>query len=154
MIRSQFSEWKMNESPVVPVENPLPKGLRTDLIACINCHSELEGDLARLVCPRCARVYPIIDGIPCFAEAEVFYDEYASRHCPFAASPTGMKRAILQVLPFWSWREWKFWQRAIPQCGRLLAVGCGPGPEIFLELARGVVGYDCSLSFFPHSPSP
>ncbi len=69
----------MSESRVVPVESPLPKGLRMDLIACINCHNELQGDLDRLVCPRCSRTYVIIDGIPCFSEADVFYAEYASR---------------------------------------------------------------------------
>src|SRR5260370_34417879 len=147
MIRWGFSERKMSERRVVPVVNPLPRGLRMDLIACINCHSELQGGLDRLVFLACSRTYPIIDGIPCFSEADVFYDEYASRHCPFAASPTGMKRAILQVLPFWSWREWKFWRRAIPQCGRLLDFGCGRGREIFLERAREVVGDDGSLAF-------
>ena len=137
----------MSESPVVPVERPVSGGLRTDLIACIDCHSKLDDDATRLICPRCARTYPIVDGIPCFAKADAFYDEYASVHCPFAASPTGMKRAILQVLPFWSWREWKFWRRAIPHCGRLLDFGCGRGREIFLQRAREVVGYDGSLAF-------
>ncbi len=137
----------MSENPAIPAERPLPKDLRTDLIACINCHNELQGDSDRLVCPRCSRTYPVTDGIPCFGEADVFYDEYASQHCPFAVSPKGLKKAILQVLPFWSWREWKFWRRAIPQCGRLLDFGCGRGREIFLERAREVVGYDGSLAF-------
>jgi SAM-dependent methyltransferase len=138
----------MSENPTVPLEKPVPHHLRTDLLSCPNCHNELkETGTTQLSCPNCAKSYPITDGIPCFAEPDAFYDEYASEHCPFAASPSGVKKAILQVLPFWSYREWKFWRRAIPSCERLLDFGCGRGREIFLERAREVVGYDGSLTF-------
>jgi SAM-dependent methyltransferase len=100
-----------------------------------------------LVCPGCSREYEVIDGIPCFSKPDTFYDDYATKHCPFAASPTGLKYALLRVLPFWSWREWKFWFQVVPRCNRLLDFGCGRGREIFLERARETVGYDGSLAF-------
>jgi len=88
-----------------------------------------------------------VDGIPCFSEPDVFYDHYSSEHCPFAVSPTGLKLALLRILPFWSWREWKFWSRTIPKCDRLLEFGCGRGREVFLEKSKETIGYDGSLAF-------
>jgi SAM-dependent methyltransferase len=117
-----------------------------DLLACPQCRGPLteEGGLA---CRQCGRAYEIIEGIPCFSKPDAFYDQYSSEHCPFAPSPKGLKYALLRVLPFWSYREWKFWRKVIPRCGRLLEFGCGRGREIFLERARETVGYDGSLAF-------
>lgn len=137
----------MSEVRVVPADAPPSKALRIDLFACPDCHHQLDADAQGMFCSRCSRVYPIVDGIPCFAEPDAFYDQYASEHCPFAVSPRGMKKATLQVLPFWSWREWRFWRRAVPACERMLDFGCGRGRELFLERAREVVGYDGSLAF-------
>jgi hypothetical protein len=33
-------------------------------LACPACHADLRGEDARLICIACARIYPIIDGIP------------------------------------------------------------------------------------------
>lgn len=137
----------MSEGKLAQVQNGSRTVLRTDLLACANCHHSLHLDTMHLSCPQCSQVYPILDGIPCFAEPDAFYDDYASQHCPFAASPAGLKKVILQVLPFWSWREWKFWSQVIPKCDRLLDFGCGRGREIFIERAWEVVGYDGSLAF-------
>ncbi len=137
----------MNGSTTEQAGALTPAVVRADLLACANCLHALVPDAQGLCCSQCSRVYPVIDGIPCFDESQGFYDEYASVHCPFAASPAGLKGAILEVLPFWSWREWKFWRRAIPRCSRLLDFGCGRGREIFLERAREVAGYDGSLAF-------
>src|SRR5437899_1389564 len=119
---------------------------RIDLLACPHCGGSLE-DCSELVCTGCRRAYPIADGVPCFATPDAFYDDYASRHCPFATSPSGLKGFLLRGLPFWSWREWKFWRRVVPNCGRLLDFGCGRGREIFLERARETAGLDGSLTF-------
>jgi SAM-dependent methyltransferase len=89
----------------------------------------------------------VVDGIACFAKPDAFYDQYASEHCPYATSPTGLRYALLRVLPFWSYREWKFWHREIPRCDRLLEFGCGRGRQIFRERAKEAVGYDGSLVF-------
>lgn len=35
-----------------------------ELLACPACESELRLDEGRLVCARCGRTYPIVDGIP------------------------------------------------------------------------------------------
>lgn len=119
---------------------------RKELFACPNCHKPLASQ-SGLSCQSCARSFEIVDGIPCFSSPDAFYDEYANEHCPFAASPAGMKGFVLRFLPFWSWREWKFWSSAIPSCGRLLDFGCGRGREIFLSRAKETVGYDGSLTF-------
>jgi SAM-dependent methyltransferase len=120
--------------------------IRTDLLTCIECQSELTED-GGLLCRNCGKTYEVIDGIPCFSKPDAFYDEYSAEHCPFAYSPTGLKYALLQVLPFWSYREWKFWNKVIPRCERLLEFGCGRGREIFLDRATEAVGYDGSLAF-------
>ncbi len=83
--------------------------LRTDLFICPRCSSEVSREDGRLACTHCSASYPIVEGIPCFAPTDSFYDEYASIHCPYHLSPPGLKGVILRVLPFWSWREWKFW---------------------------------------------
>jgi SAM-dependent methyltransferase len=122
------------------------RALRTDLLACPHCTGSLVGSTS-LTCPVCSRSFPIVDGIPCFSESEAFYDDYSSMHCPFAANPKGLKAALLRVLPFWAWREWKFWSRVIPRCDYLLDFGCGRGREIFIDRATETVGYDGSLAF-------
>ena len=85
-------------------------------LACPRCLAQVAGDEARLVCSGCGEIYPIVDGIPCFAPTDTFYDDYASEHCPYGLSPAGLKGLILRLLPFWSWREWQFWSRTIPRC--------------------------------------
>src|SRR5579864_1914205 len=115
-------------------------------LVCPNCRGQLALQ-NRLVCQCCARTYEIVDGIPCFSKPDSFYDAYAQEHCPFAASPTGLKNLLLRILPFWSWREWDFWRWVIPQCDRLLDFGCGRGREVFLRKSKEIVGYDGSLAF-------
>jgi SAM-dependent methyltransferase len=118
-----------------------------DLLTCPRCRSGLSLASDALACEVCHQVYPVVEGIPCFCDPDPFYDRYSTEHCPFAASPRGLKGIALRVLPFWSWREWRFWRHVIPSCDRLLDLGCGRGRELFLERARETVGYDGSLSF-------
>ncbi len=82
-----------------------------------------------------------MDGIPSFCEADPFYEEYISHHVPFHLNPNGWKGAVLRWLPYWSWREWRFWRRYVPQGGWLLDLGCARGREIFAERAA-CVGLD------------
>lgn len=133
--------------------NPLLRGAGAGaldlrrLLVCPSCRSDLQDEERGLACSRCAEVYPIREGIPCFGVTDRFYDAYADEHAPFAASPAGVKGCVLRFLPFWSWREWRFWRSAVPPCERLLDCGCGRGREVFLERARAVLGYDVSWSF-------
>ncbi len=100
-----------------------------------------------LVCTHCKRRYPIDGDIPCFASTDPFYDAYADVHCPYHWSPRGLKGMALRYLPFWSWREWRFFRSVLPGCDRLLDIGCGNGRELFVERSRETFGFDGSLHF-------
>jgi|GEM_PF-1722716 len=124
-----------------------PHSLRMDLFACPACHADLRANGDELMCGSCHQRFPLSDGIPCFSPSEGFYDSYAEEHCPFHLSPSGLKGAVLRALPFWSWREWRFWRQAIPSCHRLLDIGCGSGRQLFTERAEEPIGYDGGLQF-------
>lgn len=71
-----------------------------------------------------------------------FYERYVAEHVPYQLSPHGLKRAVLSWLPYWSYREWRFWRRWTPRGCRLLDLGCARGREVFAEQAASVVGID------------
>lgn len=71
-----------------------------------------------------------------------FYERYVEEHVPYHRSPRGLKRLILSVLPYGSYREWRFWARWVPISCRLLDLGCARGREVFRERASFVVGVD------------
>lgn len=71
-----------------------------------------------------------------------FYEQYVEEHVPYHRSPRGLKRLILSFLPYWSYREWQFWERWVPRDCRLLDLGCARGREVFRERAALVVGVD------------
>lgn len=71
-----------------------------------------------------------------------FYERYVEEHVPYHRSPHGLKRLILSFLPYWSYREWRFWERTVPRGARLLDLGCARGREVFRERAAFVVGMD------------
>ncbi len=117
-----------------------------EILACPRCRGRLAaGD--GLKCQTCGTDYSVVDGIPCFAEPDPFYDQYADVHCPFTETPKGWRALVLKSLPFWSYREWRFWRDAVPFGGRLLDLGSGRGKEIFVERADETVGLDGSLAF-------
>lgn len=119
-----------------------------DLLACPRCLSRLRCGQGSLVCDSCAESFQVVEDIPCFAPTNDFYEAYASDgFALYKASPPGLKGVILQVLPFWSWREWRFWRDVVPQCDRLLDIGCGRGRQIFAERARATIGFESAISF-------
>ena len=119
---------------------------KIDVLACPNCLGSLDNVKSALVCRKCERRFLVEDAIPCFAHTNLFYDSYAEEHCPYALSPAGIKGFVLRFLPFWSWREWRFWRLTIPdKTPCLLDLGCGRGRELFVSRAQKTVGYDSSL---------
>ncbi len=75
-------------------------------------------------------------------DPRAFYEQYVEEHVPYHRSPKGLKGAVLSVLPYWSYREWRFWQAFIPPGGRLLDLGCARGREVFRDKSRQAVGVD------------
>ena len=111
-------------------------------LICTACRTPLDPGPERLSCPSCSSRFPVSDGIPSFCESDPFYEEYISHHVPYHLSPGGLKGAVLRLLPYWSWREWRFWRRYIPRGGWLLDLGCARGRQIFAARAAGCVGID------------
>lgn len=115
-------------------------------LICPACQIPLDQNGSGLRCARCGRPIPVRDGVPSFCESDPFYEEYISHHVPYHLSPSGMKGALLRVLPYWSWREWRFWRRYVPRGGWLLDLGAARGRAIFAERATGCVGVDTAIT--------
>jgi SAM-dependent methyltransferase len=77
-------------------------------------------------------------------QTKEFYERYVEEHVPYHRSPRGLKRLALSLLPYWSYREWRFWERFVPRGSRLLDLGCARGREVFRERAAFVVGLDAA----------
>jgi SAM-dependent methyltransferase len=121
---------------------------KIEVLACPNCLGSLRRGNDALICRECERQFAIEHSVPCFAPTNLFYDSYAEEHCPYALSPSGLKSFVLRFVPFWSYREWRFWRRVIPaNTERLLDLGCGRGRELFVERSEETAGYDSSLRF-------
>ncbi|MBI1355959.1 MAG: methyltransferase domain-containing protein [Acidobacteria bacterium] len=71
-----------------------------------------------------------------------FYDRYVEAHVPYHRCPQGWQAAVLRALPYWSYREWRFWRRAVPAGCRLLDLGSARGREIFRRRAAWAIGID------------
>lgn len=78
--------------------------------------------------------------------ARAFYDGYVEEHVPYHHSPHGLKRFVLLWLPYWSYQEWRFWRRWVPEGCRLLDLGAARGRGVFREKARLAVGVDLAQS--------
>ncbi len=58
--------------------------------------------------PRAA-AGPVPDEPPTPFDPRDFYEEYVRHHVPHHRTPSGLKGLILRILPYWSYREWRFW---------------------------------------------
>ena len=90
----------------------------------------------------CGAAFAVRDSIPIFASGDPFYDTYVEEHVPFAAGPPAWKAAVLRVLPYWSWREWRFFRSHLEPGQVVLDVGCGRGKAWFTGDGRFVAGVD------------
>src|SRR5919198_5832212 len=111
-------------------------------LVCPDCKAPLRRSEDHLACDPCDTRYPLREGVPVFCSGEEFYEEYAAEHIPYVTNPPGWKRAILSVLPYWSWREWRFFRRHLGKGESVLDLGCGRGKEWFSEGASFIAGVD------------
>ena len=81
---------------------------------------------------------------PSSHDPEAFYEDYVQHHVPYHLNPAGFKGWILRFLPYWSWREWRFWNRCVPRGGVLLDLGCARGREVFAARSQTSLGLDIS----------
>ena len=81
---------------------------------------------------------------PSSHDPEAFYEDYVQHHVPYHLNPAGFKGWILRFLPYWSWREWRFWNRCVPRGGVLLDLGCPRGREVFAARSQTSLGLDIS----------
>jgi ubiquinone/menaquinone biosynthesis C-methylase UbiE len=84
----------------------------------------------------------VVEGVPSFCETQSFYEDYLEEHCPFVRNPPPWKATILRTLPYWSWREWKFFGKHVPDGARILDLGCARGKEWFSAKASFIAGAD------------
>ena len=110
--------------------------------ACTVCHTRLSYRTDELRCPECGVAFALRDSIPVFASGDPFYDRYVEEHVPYAPDPPPWKAAILRVLPYWSWREWRFFRSQLGRAQAVLDVGCGRGKAWFTGDGRFVAGVD------------
>jgi SAM-dependent methyltransferase/ribosomal protein S27AE len=111
-------------------------------LVCPDCKVLLAHSGDHLDCERCGTTYPLRQGIPVFYRGNDFYEAYADEHLPYGRNPPAWKQALLGALPYWSWREWKFFRRHLRRGDTLIELGCGRGKEWFVERARYVAGID------------
>lgn len=111
-------------------------------LACPECRGSLARGPETLECARCGVFYPQHDGIAEFCASDAFYEEYLDEHCPFVREPAAWKAAILRVLPYWSWREWKFFRKHVRPGATILDLGCARGKEWFSSRGGFVAGVD------------
>ena len=111
-------------------------------LACPDCHLPLERRSEGLHCDACGSTFPVRDGIASFCTEDAFYDEYLDEHCPYVRNPPPWKRALLNFLPYWSWREWRFFTGKLRPGMRILDLGCARGKEWFSSVAELTAGVD------------
>jgi ubiquinone/menaquinone biosynthesis C-methylase UbiE len=114
----------------------------TPRFTCLECGAFLERSGGRLECVQCGASYPEANGVGVFCASEAFYENYLDEHCPFVRNPPAWKAALLRVLPYWSWREWRFFRRHLQPGVTVLDLGCARGKEWFITEGGFVAGAD------------
>ena len=115
-------------------------------VVCPACGGALQRREAELRCEACALRAPLHGRIPVFCDGEPFYEAYAEEHIPYVGEPPPLKRLALRVLPYWSWREWRFFHKHLRPGDAVLDLGCGRGREWFTVGTASVAGVDPCLT--------
>jgi ubiquinone/menaquinone biosynthesis C-methylase UbiE len=122
----------VNAAPIAPAVS----------LTCPDCKVVMERAEDKFHCPRCEADYAIDEGIPRFCKEDIFYDDYLDEHCPHVLDPPPWKRNLLRVVPYWSWREWRFFDAHVRPGMRILDLGCARGKQWFSAKAAFIAGVD------------
>lgn len=128
---------------VTACDSVAPGGTTPDAVDldCPRCRGRLAESPERLRCGRCGRDYPIVDGIPCFAEVDEFFEGTWS-HSVRLPSSRPVVRAFLSMFQYYG--VTRYLSRLVAGDQNLiLDLGCGGGQEC-LTLKGRVVGVDLS----------
>ncbi len=101
---------------------------------CPECRGTLSDLPSSLVCCDCGKTYPVVDGIPCFAGNDTFYEGKWAEPDESAGS---IRNRLVK-------KERFFLDELRGRSGKILDLGCGGGWRLFASVGHSV-GVDVSL---------
>lgn len=106
-------------------------------LSCPDCRSVLLKAEGCFTCKTCGRNYPIIEGIPSFVEANLFYKDRIFE-------PHIYDNSLISKFIFFASPSLRFMRKYLTKKGKILDLGCGGGNAIYTSLGT-VAGVDFSL---------
>jgi SAM-dependent methyltransferase len=126
-------------------ERDVVRAVDPDLV-CPSCHGSLIVGALALECRKCGCDYPVVDGIPKFAEGDAFYEgRWESMSLDARGRAAALGRSVWLERLRWDYsvhRE-RFFTRHMRDPGRVLDLGCAAGAA-HLRVAGPVFGADLS----------
>lgn len=111
-------------------------------LRCPNDRETLRSEDGALVCPACAKHYPLVDGVVrILPETDTFYEGAYTNQIFFM--PRG--RSLWSELPLWIITNGYLWnvRKYVPRGGRVVEMGCAAGVDWFGK-AYSMTGVDVS----------
>lgn len=112
------------------------------ILVCPYCKGPLKDFKDLYLCENCEKPYPLVDGIPCFAGKDPYYE---GKYIETLGAPiflTKWERTLSLCVGI---RRWDCLEKWIPPNNFILDLGCGGGWDIIAQKGK-VVGVDISFS--------